>query len=116
MKHVLIFALSIAAVLAADPKPAEKMTKAGHTAAVSKYTVEAEKFAAKAARHEAAALRIAEGKTGNAMVHKWPAMGRNILDKERSLAAEARRNESEARDLVAFHQNLAEKTGFEAEP
>lgn len=116
MKTVLILALTIASVLAADPKPNAKLTKSEHVAAAEKYTARAQEFAEKALKHERAAARLEQNLRGNAMAHKWPGLARGPMERERDRAMQARRAEAESRELVAFHTEMANKTGVEAEP
>lgn len=113
MKTLIVFIMTIAAVVAADTKP--KMTKAEHKAAAERHVLRADEFAAKAVKHEAAAEK-AKAKNGyNAMQHKWPGLVRGAENAERDRAMQARRAEAENRELAAFHSEQANKT-FEAEP
>jgi hypothetical protein len=123
MKSLIVFVLTIAAALAADQKPNEtnraagqKLSRAEHKAAADRHATRAEEFAAKARKHEEAAARIAARNRNTAMQHKWPGMARGAENMERDRAMQARRAEAESRELVAFHTEMANKTGIEAEP
>jgi hypothetical protein len=66
----------------------------------------AAKLEAKAQRHESRAEELANRKGYNPMAHKWPAMVQGPIDRERQLAAKARR---ELRELEAKDRNDAVK-------
>lgn len=113
MKSLLVLALTIAAAFAANDKP--KMTKAEHKAEAARHSTRAEAHAAKAKTHEAAADRIKARRGYNAMQYKWPALAMGAENAERDRAAAARRAETEALELAAFHTAMAEKSA-DAEP
>lgn len=104
MKSLFVFVLAIAAV-GAQPK----MTKAEHMSEAQRHATRADEHAAKAEKHEAAAARIRANRGYNAMQYKWPAMALGAENAERDRAAEARRKEAAARELVARHTQLAEQ-------
>jgi len=113
MKTLMLFALTIAAAVAADSKP--KMTVAEHKAAAERHATRADEFAAKAKKHEAAVERHKSNRGYNAMQHKWPALANGPANLASDRAIQARRAEAEARELVAFHTEMANKS-VEAEP
>jgi hypothetical protein len=123
MKSLIVFALTIAAAFAADHKPnvayrtaGQKLSAAEHKAEANRHAARAEQYAAKARKHEDAAARVAERYRNTAMQHKWPGLARGAESMERERAMQARRTEAESRELVAFHTELANRTGVEAEP
>lgn len=71
MKTLTLAVFTMAAAMAMEPKTADE-------------------WAAKAARHEAAAERIKANQGYNAMRYKWPALANGAENKERELARQAR--------------------------
>jgi hypothetical protein len=113
MKSLLVIALSIAAVVAADQKP--KMTPAEHKTEAARHATRADEFAAKAKKHEANVERLSKEQGYNAMRYKWPALAKGPENLERDRAMQARRAEAESREKYAFHLEMANKE-VEAEP
>ena len=68
----------------------------------------AAKLEEKAKRHEARAEELANRKGYNPMAQKWPAMVQGPIDRERELAAKARR---ELRELEAKDRRDGAKAG-----
>jgi hypothetical protein len=104
MKSLLIALFSITALLGADQKV--KLTKAEHQAEAKRHATLADELAN--------AERLAK-QGSNAMQHKWPGLAQGPQRLERERAMQARRGEAEAREKVAFHHELANKTA-DAEP
>ena len=83
MKTITLAVFLAAAALAKEPPKTKNWT--------------AEDWAAKAARHEAAAERIKANQGYNAMRYKWPALANGAENKERELARQAREAAAAAR-------------------
>jgi hypothetical protein len=73
------------------------------------HEAKAELLEAKAKRHEARAEDLANRKGYNPMAHKWPAMVQGPIDRERQLAAKARRTAHELRELAAKERKDSSK-------
>lgn len=86
MKTLSLLIITVAAAMGMQPKTAEE-------------------WAAKAARHEAAAERIKANQGYNAMRHKWPAMANGAENRERELARQARETEAALRKSAARNGN-----------
>jgi hypothetical protein len=86
---------------------AEKADSAKDHAEVAKhYRLRAEHFIEQAKRHESEVARLNK-KLHGAMAHKWPAMTRGAVDREKQLAMQARRAASENMAIAEKHVQLA---------
>jgi hypothetical protein len=90
-------------------KATSARTADDHREIARDYEARAREFEAKAKAYEAEAARLSRLTQGQPLQSKWPAMAQGPANHQRGKAIQARRAARESLEMVARHQDLAEK-------